>query len=400
MYPDLSYLLHDLFGTEADNWTSIVKTFGLLLVISILVAAYMLSKELRRKEAEGLLKPVTVRMTVGQPATIMELVGNALLGFFLGFKFIYIIQHFSDFQMDPAGVILSLRGNLIGGIFGAAIFAFLKYLEKKPAKGSKPVEKDVLIHPYERIGDITILAAISGIVGAKLFALAEDLDKVFSGEISFGSLVSSFFSGSGMAIYGGLIVAFICVYAFVKRKGIAPIHVMDAVAPALMVAYGIGRLGCQLSGDGDWGIVNEMPKPNWMAFLPDWMWAYDYPHNVIGEGVRMDNCDELKVRYCTHLVPSVYPTPIYETIMALGLGGILWALRKKVVIPGMLFFIYVIFNGAERFLIEKIRVNDKYDIGGIQLTQAEIIASILMVIGAVGCLILWRRHQAKTTQGS
>ncbi len=392
MYPDLSYLLHDIIGTQPDNWTSIVKTFGLLLVISILFAAYMLAKELKRKEDEGLLKPVKVRMTVGQPASVWELVSNGLLGFFLGFKFVYVMQHFGDFQLDPAGVILSGRGNFLGGILGAALFAGLKYFEKNQGKLDKPVEKDILIHPYERIGDITILAAISGIVGAKLFALAEDLDKVFSGEISFGSLISSFFSGSGMAIYGGLIVAFICVYTYVKRKGITPIHVMDAVAPALMVAYGIGRLGCQLSGDGDWGIVNELPKPEWMAFLPDWLWAYDYPHNVIDEGTRMEGCT---YRYCAHLTPSVYPTPIYETIMALGLGGILWALRKKIVIPGMLFFIYVIFNGAERFLIEKIRVNEKYNILGTQLTQAEIIAVILMLIGVVGSFVLWNRNKSK-----
>jgi len=393
MYPDLSYLLHDLIGTAPDNWTSIVKTFGLLLVTSFLVAAYMLGIELKRKEKEGLLKPVKVKTIVGKPATIWELLGNAMLGFFLGFKFVYIMQYFSDFQLDPAEVILSFRGNWLGGIIGAALFAALKYFEKNNEKLPKPIEKDILVHPYQRIGDITILAAISGIVGAKIFALAEDLGRVFSGEISFSHLISSFFSGSGMAIYGGLIVAFICVYYYVKRKGITPIHVMDAVAPALMVAYGIGRIGCQLSGDGDWGIPNEMPKPEWMAFLPDWLWAYDYPHNVIQDGVKMEDCAGL--RYCSHLSPPVYPTPVYETIMAFILGGILWALRKRIVIPGMLFFIYVIFNGVERFFIERIRVNIKYDVLGIQLTQAEIIAICLMLIGMAGCLILWRRHQAK-----
>ena len=394
MYPDLSYLLHDLIGTAPDNWTSIVKTFGLLLVISFLVAAYMLAKELKRKEDEGLIHPVKVKMMVGQPASAWELISNGLLGFFLGFKFVYIMQHFSDFQMDPADVILSTRGNFLGGIVGAVLFAALKYYEKNSEKQDKPTVKEVTIHPYERIGDITILAAISGIVGAKIFALIEDLDRVFSGEISFSSLISSFFSGSGMAIYGGLIVAFICVYYYVKKKNITPIHVMEAVAPALMIAYGIGRMGCQLSGDGDWGIVNELAKPGWMSFLPDWLWAYDYPHNVIQEGVRMADCTGM--RYCSHLDPPVFPTPVYETIMAFILGGVLWALRKRITIPGMLFFIYVIFNGAERFLIEKIRVNEKYDVLGVQLTQAEIIASLLMVIGVAGCGILWQRHKRKS----
>ncbi|MEM9819959.1 MAG: prolipoprotein diacylglyceryl transferase family protein [Bacteroidota bacterium] len=393
MYPDLSYLLHDLIGTSPDNWTSIIKTFGLLLVISFLVAAYMLGLELKRKEDAGLLQPTKEKTIVGQAATLWELVSNALLGFFIGFKFVYIVQHFSDFQLDPADVILSVRGNWFGGIIGAILFAALKYYEKDREKLPKPVEKDILIHPYERIGDITILAAISGIVGAKLFALAEDLGRVFDGEISFSHLVSSFFSGSGLAIYGGLIVAFFCVYFYVKRKGITPIHVMDAVAPALMIAYGIGRMGCHFSGDGDWGIPNEMPKPEWMAFLPDWLWAYDYPHNVIREGVPMENCNGMQ--YCTRLDPPVYPTPVYETTMAFILGGVLWALRKRILIPGMLFFIYVILNGVERFFIEKIRVNIKYDVGGLQLTQAEIISICMMIIGVIGCLVLWRRHKAK-----
>ncbi|MEM8906681.1 MAG: prolipoprotein diacylglyceryl transferase family protein [Bacteroidota bacterium] len=393
MYPDLSYLLHDLIGTAPDNWTSIIKTFGLMLVISILLAAYMLALELKRKEREGLLQPSKIKVIEGQPASTWDLISNALLGFFLGFKFVYILQYFSDFQLDPAAVILSTRGNWLGGLGGAMFFAGLKYWEKKSAQVDRPVEKEVLIHPHERIGDITILAAISGIVGAKLFALAEDLDRVFSGEISFGSLIASFFSGSGMAIYGGLIVAFICVYIFVKRKGIAPIHVMDAVAAPLMIAYGTGRMGCHLSGDGDWGIVNDQPKPDWMSFLPDWLWAYDYPYNVIQEGTKIADCTW---RYCAQLDPPVYPTPIYEIIMAMILGGILWGLRKRIKIPGMLFFIYVIFNGAERFLIEKIRVNEKYELLGIQLTQAEIIACCLMLIGVIGCGILWKRHQTAT----
>ena len=103
MYPDLSYMLHDLLGTEPDNATSIVKTFGLLLVIAILTAAYMLMKELQRKEKQGLLQPVKESITIGKPASVSELVGNGLLGFFLGFKFLYIVQYFADFQLDPAG---------------------------------------------------------------------------------------------------------------------------------------------------------------------------------------------------------------------------------------------------------------------------------------------------------
>lgn len=396
MYPDLSYILHALLGTSPDNWTSIVKTFGLLLVIAILTAAFMLAKELKRKEEEGLLKGVIEKRTIGAPASTLELIGNALLGFFLGFKFGYILQNFSDFQIDPAAIVFSKVGNWWMGIIGAILFAGAKYYEKNKDKLDKPKVQEVMVHPYERIGDITIIAAVSGIIGAKVFALLEDVDQVLNGTITFGDLISSFFSGSGMAIYGGLIGGFLAVFFFVKRKGINPIHVMDAVAPALMIAYGIGRLGCHFSGDGDWGIpVEGISKPAIMAALPDWLWAYNYPHNVISEGVLMDNC---VWRYCKELSTPVFPTPLYEITMAAILGGILWALRKRITIPGMLFFIYLIFNGMERFWIEKIRVNEKYEVFGLNTTQAEFIAVILMIIGVIGCLVLLQRNKGVTTK--
>ena len=81
--------------------------------------------------------------------------------------------------------------------------------------------------------------------------------------------------------------------------------------------------------------------------------------------------------------------------MAFAIGGMLWWLRKKIAIPGMLFFIYLIFNGTERFFIEKIRVNEKYEVLGIQSTQAEFIAVILFLIGLVGCLFLLSRNRQK-----
>ena len=389
MCPDLSYILHYLIGTQPDNASSVIKTFGLLLVIAILSAAVMLVKELRRKEEEGLLQPLKVKMVEGKPASIYELLSNALLGFILGFKFLYIFNNFADFQFDPADVILSAKGNWPGGIIGALIFAGLKYWEKRRMQLPVPKEVEVTIHPHERIGDLTIMAAVFGIVGAKIFALAEDF-----GTMSMQELINSFLSGSGMAIYGGLITAFLAIFIYLKRKKITPIHVMDGVAPALLVAYGIGRLGCHFSGDGDWGMPNELAQPGWMSFLPDWLWAYDYPNNVIDSGksshVTIDGCTW---RYCTKLVPKVYPTALYEFVMAVGLGGVLWGLRKRITIPGMLFFMYLIFNGMERFWIEKIRINERYEVLGFQTTQAEFIAVVLMVIGVVGCLVLWQRSK-------
>ena len=399
MYPDLSYILHALIGTEPDNWTSIVKTFGLFLVLAILFAAWLMNKEFIRKEKEGIFKPVKAKMIVGEAPTVSDVLGNALMGFILLFKAVYAYLNFDLFKNDPASVILSLDGTLWAGILGALVFGGLKYWDKKRLALDKPIEKTVDIFPHERVGDITIFAAVSGIIGAKVFAMLEDLDLVFSGQLSWGQYFSNFFSGSGMAIYGGLIFGVLFCYFYLRRIKVQPIHAFDAVAPSLMFSYGIGRLGCHFSGDGDWGIPVEkyneagellykIDKPGFMNIFPDWLWAFDYPHNVIDEGKRIADCTW---RYCQQLESAVFPTSIYEFWMAMAIGGFLWSIRKKIKIPGLLFFIYVFLNGVERFFIEKIRVNEKYDVFGIQSTQAEVIAVVLMLLGLIGIGYLWRK---------
>jgi len=137
----------------------------------------------------------------------------------------------------------------------------------------------------------------------------------------------------------------------------------------MMLAYGVGRMGCHMSGDGDWGIENLSPKPDWLSWLPDWAWAYNYEGNV--HGMILEN--------------PVWPTPLYEVIMALIVFGVLWSIRKRFA-PGVLFSIYFIFAGLERFIIEKIRVNPKLNVLGMELTQAEIISFTMIVLGIVGII--------------
>lgn len=386
MYPDLSYLLHDLIGTSPDNWLSIVKTFGFFLVLAFLASMYFFTKELRRKEEEGLIQSVKEKIKVGFPATPGEIALNALIGFILGFKVIYLVSHYQEIGTDLFPFIGSLQGNWGAGFLGALLFGGLHWYGKHKERLPKPGIKEIEIHPYQRAGDITIRAAISGILGAKLFAIFESVENI---QAFWEDPIGQFFSGSGLAIYGGLIVAFIYIYWYVHRKGIKPIHVMDAVAPALIMGYAVGRIGCQLSGDGDWGIVNNLAQPGWW-FLPDWMWAYDYPHNVLEKGELIADCNW---NYCRRLIDPVFPTPFYETVLGLIIFMILWSMRKKIRIPGVLFFIYLIFNGLERFWIERIRVNDKIPFLGMEATQAEIISALLFFVGIGGCLILYLRHQ-------
>jgi prolipoprotein diacylglyceryltransferase len=157
----------------------------------------------------------------------------------------------------------------------------------------------------------------------------------------------------------------------------------DSIAPSLILAYGIGRIGCQAAGDGDWGIVNLAPMPRWLSFLPDWVWAYNYPHNILNEGVRIEGCTGV---HCMQLAQSVYPTPLYETAMSLLIFLFLWAIRKRFKTAGIIFAIYLMLNGVERFLIEQIRVNNLFDFLGMKVTQAEVIATFIFSLG-LGFLI-------------
>ena len=386
MYPDLSYFFHDLLGSSPDNWLSIFKTFGVFLILSFIASAYVLNLELKRKEKEGLLQGFIEKIPTGYPATWKEIGLHALFGFILGFKLPYIMLHFHEFRPDPASVILSAKGMWLWGIFSAILFGYYKYWDAKKQSLAKPYMKEVLVMPHQRIGDITILAAVSGLIGARLFSIIESEENI---RAFVRDPLDQLLSGSGLAIYGGLILAFITVYWYIGRKGMKQIYVMDAVAPALIMGYAVGRLGCQFSGDGDWGIVNTNPTPGWW-FLPDWAWSYTYPHNVLNEGVQMEGC---LYDYCHQLAEGVYPTPLYETFFSLIIFAILWLLRKKWKIAGMLFFLYVLLNGIERFFIEKIRTNPDINFLGMKATQAEYVAGLLIIVGAVGMLFMHLKNQ-------
>ena len=408
MYPNLSYLLHDLIGTDPDNWTSIFQTFGLFMALAFLSAAVNLYSELRRKEKQGLMLPVQKTIKIGEPASVIELIWNGFLGFLFGFKLLYIYQNFPEFKADAPGVILSSKGSMIGGIVMAIIFFAIKYWEKNKDKLDTPKEKLVNFFPSDQTGDITIVAAITGLTGAKVFALMETPAQFFADPI--GQL----FSGSGLAIYGGLIGGAIGVIAYLLFKKISVPHFADAVAPGLILSYGVGRMGCQMSGDGDWGIPVKGPypkieslnydydfsqAPSWMSWLPDWFYAYDYPHNVNQDGgaarAMVDGCEW---EYCARLDVPVFSTPIWEIMASFAIFGILWAIRKRITIPGMLFCVYLVFNGIERYWIEAWRVNDHYDWLPFEWTQAELIAVMLMVLGVGLGFYLWMKGKGNSSE--
>ena len=220
--------------------------------------------------------------------------------------------------------------------------------------------------PANFMSNVCFIGFGVGMVGAKLFHLLE-YPRAFL-EHPGQMLLST----AGFTIFGGLIVGILAGIWYARRKGAPVALVLDAVAPALMLAYGIGRIGCQISGDGDWGIAVSAPSPAW---LPDWLWAQTYEGNIAGVVIPP---------------PGVYPTPLYETAMAFAAFGLLWKLRRNPHASGWLFGLYLLLAGVERLLVEFIRVNVTYSLFGIQVTQAQLIAAACV---AAGLLIMWRRRK-------
>jgi len=373
MYPDLSYFLHDLIGTNPDNWTSVFKTFGLFLGASIFSGALILYKEFKRKEAEGYLTPKTVDVKSNKRKVWTDIIMNSLIGAFFAFKLPHIISNFEAFKEDAAGMVFSSKGNALIGLAGLVGLFALHYWQSRKILSSPDTQTSKLVYPHQRVTDMAFIAALFGVAGARLFSIFENMEAFLADPI--GQL----FSGSGLTIYGGLIVALLALLYYTRKAGIPWLHFLDAIALAYIFGYAVGRLGCHFSGDGDWGIV-AAAQPSWW-FLPDWLWAYEYPHNVADfyqRGPKLEGCEW---KFCTYLDPKVYPTSVWETTLNMFVFGILWFFRKRIKVAGVITGIYLIWNGIQRWWVETIRVNEKYDYLGLDWSQAQFIAIGWILVG-------------------
>ncbi|HIA06461.1 MAG TPA: diacylglyceryl transferase [Flavobacteriales bacterium] len=374
MYPTITDMIYDLFGI---NIPLPIQSFGFFVALAFLFGAYALQLEMKRKEREGFLPAKRTKRMVGEAVSKMGLISAGALGFVLGFKLLEAIFHYPDLVDDPAAFIISLRGSWIGGVIGAVISVYLRVRESNKQRLDTPKEVEQLIHPHELIGNIVMIAAVAGMLGAKIFHNLENLDELLADPI--GALTSF----SGLTFYGGLICGSAAVLYYTHKNNLGIIHMLDSAGPGLMLSYGLGRIGCQVAGDGDWGIPNDAAKPDWLSFLPDWAWAYDYPNNVLGINLKTDFIHN----GYDSITGNAWPTPLYEATVCIAMFCLLWALRKKLNVPGMMFSVYLILNGVERFFIEKIRVNEVYHIFGSDITQAEIISSLLFIAGLVGIIV-------------
>jgi phosphatidylglycerol---prolipoprotein diacylglyceryl transferase len=281
-----------------------------------------------------------------------------------------------EFSNHTEDVLLSSKGYWLTGLLGIVLGGGFKYREYAQRKALKVQHKDLVVGPGFYVGTVTTIAFIAGILGSKLFAMLEPGSNFWRDPL--GDLLSF----NGLSFFGGLICAGGIIIVYLYRKGFGVLRAIDGFAPCLILAYAVGRIGCQLSGDGDWGIINELPNPGW---LPDWAWAYTYPHNVALEGIPIPGCTG---DFCMQLPKPVWPTPLYETLIGLGIFGVLMFLRTRLPHPGMLTSAWLLLIGLERLSIEQIRVNTRYGLG---LTQAELISILLMLASVAIFAYAWRK---------
>ncbi|MFN8160284.1 MAG: prolipoprotein diacylglyceryl transferase [Solirubrobacterales bacterium] len=200
--------------------------------------------------------------------------------------------------------------------------------------------------------EMCFAALVGGVVGSRIYYVVENYDEVRH------DLIGNLFSGSGLVWYGGAIGGAIAVILWARYRGFLNLVLLDVCAPALAIGYAIGRCGCQLSGDGDYGKAWDGP------------WAMAYPDGTVPT------------------TQTVHPTPVYETVAMSFCALLLWQLRDRYR-KGILFAIYLIYAGAERFLVEFLRRNDRVLAG---LTQAQLESLAMLVAGVVWILVVHRRH--------
>lgn len=209
-------------------------------------------------------------------------------------------------------------------------------------------------HDPEHAWSILFWAAVGGIVGSRLFVVFSDWRGFLDQPIAF------LLTGSGFIWYGGLLGGTIAVTVYIRRLGLPWFQTVDMVAPALAIAHAIGRVGCQVAGDGDWGTPSDLP------------WAMSYPRAVIGWAAWAQEAG---------LSPDVrvHPAPVYETIAYSAIFLILWSVRRRPLPAGTLFWLYLVLSSVARFGVEIVRIEPVVAVG---LTQAQWIAIGLLALGA------------------
>jgi phosphatidylglycerol:prolipoprotein diacylglycerol transferase len=234
--------------------------------------------------------------------------------------------------------------------------------------------------PSEMGTSIVVWGAIGGLGGARLYDVFDNLSAYLSHPASI------IFSGAGFVWYGGLIGGILSTWLVARHHRVSFLTVADMCAAPLVLGMAFGRIGCQLSGDGDWGLPSNVP------------WAMAYPRAIVGWSpdtvLKLDSRGNLGSGFFAAV--RVHPTPIYEAILYLAIFCLLWSIRKKVTLQGELLYLYLILAGAARFMVEFVRINPRVLWG---LSEAQII-SLLMIAAGTAAWYWSSRRRAETVSAS
>jgi phosphatidylglycerol:prolipoprotein diacylglycerol transferase len=246
--------------------------------------------------------------------------------------------------MKPAVHVLGISIKTFGVAFALGFLACGAVVARRLRELDRPTD-----WAYE----ITFSALLGGVIGARAYYLIQNASSLH------GSLLGNIFSGSGLVWYGGAIGGAIGVVSWMRWREVLEWQMLDMCATALALGYGIGRIGCQVSGDGDYGMRSTLPT------------SMSYPHGTVPTPPGV----------------TVLPTPIYETVTMTVFAYLLWSIRDRVR-PGVVFALYLVGSGLERFLVEFIRRNHEVVIG---LTAPQLESAVLLVIGLVWLASMVRR---------
>jgi phosphatidylglycerol:prolipoprotein diacylglycerol transferase len=210
---------------------------------------------------------------------------------------------------------------------------------------------------------VVVWGAIAGIAGARIYDVFDNWPLYRSNPWSI------FFSGAGFVWYGGLVAGILATLLVARRYKVPILTALDMCAPALILGQAFGRMGCQLSGDGDWGLPSTLP------------WAMAYPHAIVGWNaqsvLKLDDQNQLVSGFFPGV--RVHPAPVYEVIMYVSIFLVLWSLRKKTTVEGRILYLYLMLAGLARFLAEFVRINPRVLWG---LSEAQFISIVMMAAGA------------------
>ncbi len=254
--------------------------------------------------------------------------------------------------------------NIFGFEFHLAIYSFGLMLVVAFYSCYFFLNYDLKLLGYEEklSSDIIFWAAVGGILGAKIYYLLENIDRVVN---SYDPL-NMIFSGAGLVFLGGLMGSTICVSFILKKNKVPWLTFANIIGPLIFLGYAIGRLGCFLVGD-DYGIPSSLP------------WAISFPNGIppTTTNTFSDLYPWVDISAYDPGVITVHPTQLYEAIICFILFLILWKYRKSTKIKDILFFLYLFLAGVERFFIEFIRTNQKYV---FELFSGAQVISIMMII--------------------